>query len=310
MKKTKILVPAAGLLLLGTAASVTGTVAWFSMNTTVNATGMQIRAKSNASFLLIGEESLTTADTIQAQTGDDLTSEDLTVADNAASVYPSKPYLNDANDAFAVNYVATSPTAITTKALAATVANWYTANSNDAAAWGGSGKVINDAALSAFTNYVIKKSVNLTLADGSTKAHNLSVTPTITLKEYYKTTDLDIVGGKTYYTKAGDAYSEVASPVVGDIGSYYEHASGTNISAVKVLVVSDNNVVAILNSSSGKTNLYSGTTTQNLDITDTSVHAVDIYIYYDGTESAVYTNNAANLGGATVDLAFSVDVNE
>ena len=45
MKKTKIIIPAIGMLLLSTAASITGTVAWFSMNTTVTATGMTIKAK-------------------------------------------------------------------------------------------------------------------------------------------------------------------------------------------------------------------------------------------------------------------------
>ena len=309
MKKTKVLVPAMALLALGTAASVTGTVAWFSMNTRVTATGMQIRAKSNASFLLIGEEDLSTADAIQGQTGDDLITEAITVADNASAVYPSKPFFNDANDAYAT-HLSPAPTAITTKALAATVGNWYTANSNDASVWGGSGKVINDVVLSSFTDYVIKKTIHLTLADGSTAANNLTVTPTITLKEYYKTTDVALADGKTYYTYDGSAYSVVASPVVGDIGTYYEHMSASNISAVKVLVVSDNDVVAVLNSSSGATNLYSGTGVNNLDITDSTVHHVDIYLYYDGTEGAVYTNNAANLGGATVDLAFNVSVHE
>ena len=43
---------------------------------------------------------------------------------------------------------------------------------------------------------------------------------------YGKTSDVDIVAGKTYYTRSGSAgsyvYTPVANPVVGDIGSYYE----------------------------------------------------------------------------------------
>ena len=46
MKKTKIIVPALGVLLLSTAASVTGTVAWFSMNNFVTATGMEVKARA------------------------------------------------------------------------------------------------------------------------------------------------------------------------------------------------------------------------------------------------------------------------
>ena len=53
MKKTKILVPAMGMLLLSTAASVTGTVAWFAANANVTATGMQLKAKTDSEYLVI-----------------------------------------------------------------------------------------------------------------------------------------------------------------------------------------------------------------------------------------------------------------
>ena len=53
MKKTKIIIPALGLLLLSTAASVTGTVAWFAANATVTAQGMSVSAKSDSVFLEI-----------------------------------------------------------------------------------------------------------------------------------------------------------------------------------------------------------------------------------------------------------------
>lgn len=43
---------------------------------------------------------------------------------------------------------------------------------------------------------------------------------------YAKTSDVDIVPGKTYYTRSGSSgnytYTKVDDPVVGDIGSYYE----------------------------------------------------------------------------------------
>lgn len=52
MKKTKILVPAMGMLLLSTAASVTGTVAWFSANNAVTAQGMQLKAKAQDGLVI------------------------------------------------------------------------------------------------------------------------------------------------------------------------------------------------------------------------------------------------------------------
>ncbi len=50
MKKTKIIIPALGMLLLSTAASVSGTVAWFSMNTSINVTGMTVTTKVSSSL--------------------------------------------------------------------------------------------------------------------------------------------------------------------------------------------------------------------------------------------------------------------
>ena len=57
MKKTKIVVPALAVLLLSTAASVSGTVAWFSMNNTVTVTGMTVNTKVSSN-LLIAETNL------------------------------------------------------------------------------------------------------------------------------------------------------------------------------------------------------------------------------------------------------------
>ena len=52
MKKTKVIIPALGILLLSTAASVTGTVAWFSANSTVTADGMQVKAKAESALVI------------------------------------------------------------------------------------------------------------------------------------------------------------------------------------------------------------------------------------------------------------------
>ena len=52
MKKTKIIVPALGMLLLSTAASVTGTVAWFAVNTSVTVTGLEVKAKAEGGIVI------------------------------------------------------------------------------------------------------------------------------------------------------------------------------------------------------------------------------------------------------------------
>ncbi len=56
MKKFKKLIPALCMLLVSAVLMGTSTFAWFSMNKTVIADGMQVTAKSNATFLLIGDD--------------------------------------------------------------------------------------------------------------------------------------------------------------------------------------------------------------------------------------------------------------
>ena len=55
MKKTKIIIPALGMLLLSTAASVSGTVAWFSVNTAINVTGMSVKTKVAANLQIAAQ---------------------------------------------------------------------------------------------------------------------------------------------------------------------------------------------------------------------------------------------------------------
>ena len=60
MKKAKIIVPAMGLLLLGTAASVTSTVAWFSANNKVTVNGMKVSTQVKGNLLIANSNSADT----------------------------------------------------------------------------------------------------------------------------------------------------------------------------------------------------------------------------------------------------------
>lgn len=51
-KSTKIILPALALLVLGTTAAATGTVAWFAANGVVSATGMQVRCATSKNLLI------------------------------------------------------------------------------------------------------------------------------------------------------------------------------------------------------------------------------------------------------------------
>ena len=52
MKKSKIIIPALAMLVMSTAATVTGTVAWFSANKNVYAEGMMVKAQAEGSLVI------------------------------------------------------------------------------------------------------------------------------------------------------------------------------------------------------------------------------------------------------------------
>ena len=66
MKLTKKLIRAIGMLALSACMMVTSTFAWFSMNTSVTATGMTVSAKGDQVFLQIGNATETFADTAES----------------------------------------------------------------------------------------------------------------------------------------------------------------------------------------------------------------------------------------------------
>ena len=92
----KKLIPAICMTLIAAALFATSTFAWFSMNTQVTATGMQVVAKSDNTYLLISQTN-STATAIQ---GEKLTTVALTVSDAQAKLYPCAPALEDAEVAY------------------------------------------------------------------------------------------------------------------------------------------------------------------------------------------------------------------
>lgn len=55
INKSKVIIPALAMIALTTAASATGTVAWFAANTTVNVTGMTMTATAGSNLLIAGD---------------------------------------------------------------------------------------------------------------------------------------------------------------------------------------------------------------------------------------------------------------
>lgn len=268
----------------------TSTFAWFSMNTRVDVSGMEIGARSNNTFLLIGgtygADDAATIAAIKAANENTRVTYTLTAAES--TVLPSKPLeaeeigadqTNPNNPATGKLFASGTP--VTDYATAAVPANWYTAANNNPLSSTDSIKeqhtLVEDGTTGAdadyvFSNYVIKKTVYLTLATGANNAQDLTVTGNIALK-------------------AG------------------QDANKTDITGVKVLVVTDDdNMVKLDASNEINNNAQNLHGTVNTILTDSTLVKVAIYVYYDGSEDNVKTDNAAILAAATIELTFGVSV--
>ena len=76
-------------------------------------------------------------------------------------------------------------------------------------------------------------------------------------------------------------------------------------SAVSVVVATDDAIVEI-KETTGE-DYTSAVISGSKKITDESVYVVDVYVFYDGNETTVTTENANNLADTTVSISFSVN---
>ena len=239
----KKLIPALCMLLVAATLLGTSTYAWFSMNSTVDAKGMQIVAKSDNTYLLISSTN-TTAATIQGENKIETT---ITVSDEDAKVYPSAPAISDAE----VGYLTTSGKTISgatittagvkvvNAATADAATNWYTANAiaPDAATI----KVDSARQLENFDDYVIKKTVYLTVAVGSNGMNNLTVTPNFTVK----TGGADLTAAKVVITTNDGGFAILDATHSGtaiDIKGTNTILTDTAVRTINIYVYYDGNV--------------------------------------------------------------------
>lgn len=177
-KASRKLLPAIAMLAMSATMLATSTYAWFSMNKTVTATGMELTAKSNNTYLLI-HATQTTASDIQSA---GLKEAEVDVDEE---VFPSSPALTETEVGYLTDAGKTvSGTAITTEGelvedadTAVVVTNWFTAN-----ALAPNAAAIDTATarqLEEFDEYAVIQNFYLTVAAGSDTAYNLTVTPTI-----------------------------------------------------------------------------------------------------------------------------------
>lgn len=182
MKKAlRKLIPTLVMVLIAASMVGTSTYAWFSMNTQVTVTGLNITVDSDDTYLLVSTTN-TTAAAIQTE---DSKTKAVTVADPV--VYPCSPALTDdevgyltvaeGHNTTAGAAIATAGAKVTTASTAADYKNWFTAQ---AALPGASAMLAGSAKqLATFDGYVIQQTIYLTVAVGANNANNLQVTATI-----------------------------------------------------------------------------------------------------------------------------------
>ena len=313
MKKSfRKLIPTFVMLVITAALVGTSTFAWFSMNRTVSVDGMQVDIKSNNTYLLVNTGDNNTAAEIQTA---GVTNVALTAN---AQVYPASPILSDYVSATSETnngthkYFASGTTTVTS-ATAATAANWFTAQNDNPGNSNDSVKNVSTLTAGNFSDYVVKRTAYLTVASGANNANNLTVTGTILPTGLAKATTELAADGKSYYSYNGTSHVfelEAVETGVTNVSNFYEKTAAVgdgniDISAVKVLVATSDGGFTILSDANNDTPVdIKGS---NTALTDSTVLTVDIYIYYDGEASNVYTNNIANLAAAQVELAFTVD---
>lgn len=232
------------MLLIAAILLATSSFAWFSMNTTVTVTGMEVTAKSDSVYLLVGGGDNDTAEEIQAEQS---YSASVTINSAATHIRPS-----------------THTDAVVDAATALNPANWYFKYA-DAPNASESTRAANVLTSENYANYVIHYVCYVTVAKGSNPATNLVV-------------------GEVSMTPNGSATGDNAT-----------------IAPIKVLVATENAVAEL-----DATTLTSDTVLAS-EVTDTDVVQIDILVYYNGEDAAVFTNNTANLDGASIDITFEVD---
>lgn len=152
MKKFKKLIPALCMLLISAVLMGTSTYAWFSMNKTVTATGMQVTAQSNSTYLLIATgDANKTAEAIQALQ----TNTTATVTTGNQTLYPAA--FNNSTDPLDVDDASKDTKTGNDGKTTIAAHKWYTANStssSDATTRTTNVKQIDDAPSEEFQKYV------------------------------------------------------------------------------------------------------------------------------------------------------------
>ena len=258
----------------------TQTFAWFAMNRTVTATGLEITVTSDYVFLIIGTGDNDTASEIQALNSDTV---DLSAS---GSVLPC------AHDSITNTTGATS-TSISNIKQYELISDTTQKISIDAYnELESEDKALYQAENANGTNWYHQVADTVT-SSNSTKA-----------KHYLETLDTDYIIHQTCYITLAVGSEDAENLVVSKVNLVSNGtatASPSTFAPVKVLITTSTAAVELDSATTSSNTVIAST------VTSSDVVQVDIFVYYNGNDTNVFTNNKAKLDGATISIEFSVD---
>lgn len=176
MKKFKKVIPALCMLLVSAIMLGSTTYAWFSMNTTVNATGMQVTAKSNAVYLLINNENV--AGNTATGLSDTTAAKYVDATNTSKTVYPVK-YFASATEKSKIGNVELEDAAGYSSDTWIGTNKWFTANNANSASATDNVKNIN-LITEGDDKYMLEYNVWLTLSKDSEAVNDQKVKVSLT----------------------------------------------------------------------------------------------------------------------------------
>ncbi len=277
MKKFRKLIPAMCMLLISAVLVGTSTFAWFSMQETVTVTGLQVTAKTDQPYLIIDNTETTVTGLQTLPAVDKGSSVDFKMtADNSKLNPVAHEVFTDATVIEATKEVG-SKTVLT---------NWYWHTAQVTTAT--DAKNDEDALKIEFTDfgkYVIKQTVYMTIVKDTPTLSD--ITATVTIAE----NDTDTNGDKAKF--------EAARVILATYTNTKEYTDTSKGTAKSVKEFSHDDTTA--------TSLECGEVVSTGADTDTIIK-VDIYIYIDGADKTIFTDNIAKLESAKIDIAFTAVV--
>lgn len=308
MKKTKVLVPALGILCLSMAASITGTVAWFSANAQVTANGMKLAASTDTSLAIANENTGTW--------GNDITLDAIT----ARNVMPVSPLIyKDAStklpgcsveNAASVGtegvdhidwYKKGSDNQVVNPTSHAAAVTFPVFAATDLASAGESTYVKEGDFALATSNYVMDSAhIKLMAAAGTTQKVTLDMTVTSASNTGEKIDKAFHIG---FLFKRNGA-SAVNNPTTGV--AYGAEADGNSyVLADKTFLDHDLSSFTATPAAEGGHCVYTKQVSAMFELEAEKPVEVVIYGWYEGEDADCTSANATIVNQLTVDLAFS-----